>query len=271
MFFQKQRGENKRKQPDNANRDSWYWIHVDIEDFEKKETKADKLKWVITKKPPYQIVDEDGVLNRYDGWYHPEARGPAKANFFFGFQPTQVQRDLLSGVLSNRDLYLHLGEIINDHKNPQRPWGHMDHPICKIIAEYAPVDDQFERLIVVVRCNKQEAMSLSNLDNLTAPIYVVKTVDTAIVVDSHGAGEDLKGHFLGRGAIFTLSGTLGKDLICADPSRPPGYNSNKRHKKSKTATTMQNSLHCITDEFVWKQQTASSPAGVFALLMTMGL
>jgi len=246
---------------------------VDIEDFEKKkEIKADKLKWVITRKPPYQIVDEDGVLNRYDGWYHPEARGPAKANFFFGFQPTQLQRDLLSGVLSNRYLYLHLGEIINDRKNPQRPWMNMDHFICKIIAEYAPIDDQFERLIAVVRCNKQEVAESNGSTTTTTLSYTVKTVDMAVVLDctDTDAAADLNSRFLGRGALFRLSGTLGPESICADPSRPPGYNSNKRHKKAKTIATRQNNLYSVSDEFIWKQQTTPSSTGVFALLMTMG-
>jgi hypothetical protein len=242
---------------------------VDIEDFEKKEIKADKLKWVITKKPPYQIVDEDGVLNRYDGWYHPEARGPAKANFFFGFQPTQLQRDLLSGTLSNRYLYLHLGEIINDYKNPQRPQMNMHHAICKIIAEYAPIDDRFERLIAVVRCNKQETVASSSSNSTTVtPTYTVKTVDMAVVLDCNDtdAAADLNCRFLGRGTLINLSGTLGPELICADPSRPPGYNSNKRHKK----TVKRNSLHSVSDEFIWKQETTPSSTAVFALLMTMG-
>jgi hypothetical protein len=270
FFIQKQRGGNKRSQPSKSNPDSWYWVHVDIKDFEKKETKINELKWVITRKPPYQIVDENGALNRYDGWYHPSARGPAKANFFFGFQPTQIQRDLLSGIWSNRDLYLHLEEIINNPKSPNRPCMHLDRPICRIIAEYAPIDDLLGRFITVVRCNKQETVESGG--TAASPTYIVKTVDTAVVLEAGRDGEDIIRTFRGRGAIFQLPGVLGPGLISADPSRPPGYNSNKRHKKGGGASTSKkksSSIHDITNEFVWKEETTPYSAAVYALLMSM--
>lgn len=243
---------------------------MDIKDFERKETKINELKWVITRKPPYQIVDENGTLNRYDGWYHPRARGPAKANFFFGFQPTQIQRDLLSGIWSNRDLYLHLEEIINNPENPQRPCMHVDKPICRIIAEYAPIDDLLGRFITVVRCNKQEAVESGG--TATSPTYIVKTVDTAVVLETGEDGEDIIRNFRGRGAVFKLSGVLGPDLICVDPSRPPGYNSNKRRKKGDAKASSKKksiSINDITDEFVWREETTPYSAAVFALLMSM--
>jgi hypothetical protein len=238
---------------------------VDIKDFENTpQAELDKLNWVITKKPPYQIIDEDGVLNRYDGWYNPKARGPGKSNYFFGFQPTQLERDLLSGVLSNRYLYLTLGEIINGRKNPQKPCSHMKDSICKIIAAYAPIEDRFERIITVVRNTTSEETVQPNPN----PTYTARTTDTAVVVDSAELGAEIKSKFLGRGVILTISGTLAPDLICADPSRPPRqYSSSKRHKKDMAK---KNSLYAVSDEFIWKETTVPSAAALFGYIFTFG-